>query len=490
MARRNPNRDLWLVRSGGMGDLFLVDPADLNTAALVTPTVEPKAAGYGKGYPPIGELLQTLADESGDRIADRREWHFVIADEVPAQNRGTVESRLADLAVRCAKLNYPSPIALFGPDRKVGERASGAFSYPKVAFAFRALLPAPMLPGGWILAAVLDFSLPSGKSLVYSKIRGPLPERFYADPQFCEHCRTNRNRKHVFVLRNNDGKWLKIGGTCTENYLGISPTALMASALWPMELEESLRGDDDEGGLYGYKRPRWYLLREYLATTASVIRHQGRYVSRKLASEILVVPTSEIAWDVMAPPKPDEEPKAMRAMRPEPQDFAVADVTLQWGADLPPTDDYRRNTRAVLSEEVITPKHMGFAAAAVAGYLKDAANQRMASASRDAAPLAIGDRITTRVKVVDRRTIDTVYGQTKLIKMLDADGRVLTTFASGEFDGRPDDEFAVTGTVKDVKEFRGVTETVLSRCVRWTDEGWAQHLEKEAKKAARAAKKK
>jgi hypothetical protein len=493
--KRNPDTDLWLVGGNGGMDLFLVDPSNLSTAAFVQRDQWDSVNNLI--YGPVSDVVDKLQKETGARVVPHLEWTFIDANAVPADNREKLAAAVEELAKRAARAHMPAPIVLYGPNYVVRSEHGGADG---VAFQFRGLLPTPKLPGGWRFVAALDHTLPSGKALVYNRSGKELPAHYYTDPQFCEHCQTRRNRNLVFAIQNDKGKFLKIGSTCLREYLGVNPIAMLSSALWGDDLARAIMEEDVEGyGMPKAQRVRHVVMDRFLATAHSAIRHFGRFVSMK-DNDPLATPTAHQTVEIMFPnPKlPPDQYKALLAMAPTEADYQTAALVRSWAATLEPLDDYRRNVRAILAEDVLARRHMGFAAAAVGGYLRDKANQIRRQAEQEAArsgppaapAYAIGDRITARVTVVDRRIIDTVYGQTKLIKMIDDAGRALTTFASGEFNGESGEQFAVTGTVKSVKEFRGVPETMLSRCVRWTDEGWRQHLEKEAKKAARAAKRK
>lgn len=56
------------------------------------------------------------------------------------------------------------------------------------------------------------------------------------------------------------------------------------------------------------------------------------------------------------------------------------------------------------------------------------------------------------------------YGHTDIVKMRDLDGNMLTWFASGYTDLKRSDHINIRGTVKRHDEFRGIKNTILTRC--------------------------
>lgn len=88
--------------------------------------------------------------------------------------------------------------------------------------------------------------------------------------------------------------------------------------------------------------------------------------------------------------------------------------------------------------------------------------------AQDEASVHVGeikDRIEFEGKVEFTTERDGYYGVTTIIKFRSNDGNVFTWFASGVQTYQRGDRVKVRGTVKKHDEYRGVKQTVLSRCV-------------------------
>lgn len=66
--------------------------------------------------------------------------------------------------------------------------------------------------------------------------------------------------------------------------------------------------------------------------------------------------------------------------------------------------------------------------------------------------------------VIGLNEFESDWGLTTFVKMIDANGNVAMWKASGEVEMDLESTYIVTGTVKDHSVYRGVNQTVLSRC--------------------------
>src|ERR1035437_5142960 len=74
---------------------------------------------------------------------------------------------------------------------------------------------------GWTFLASLDFDPEIG--LVVNTAPGveKIDRTGLADGE-CQHCGTNRYRRHCYLVRNEDGKQMQVGSTCIKDFLGWS----------------------------------------------------------------------------------------------------------------------------------------------------------------------------------------------------------------------------------------------------------------------------
>ncbi len=97
-----------------------------------------------------------------------------------------------------------------------------------------------------------------------------LPKRFRSATRECEHCKHDRQRKHLFVVRDPEGNLVQVGRTCLRDYMGTdSPASVAARFRWERELSE---WSDEWGGRGGVIQDS---AEELLAVTSTAIRLWG-----------------------------------------------------------------------------------------------------------------------------------------------------------------------------------------------------------------------
>ena len=143
-----------------------------------------------------------------------------------------------------------------------------------------------------------------------------------------------------------------------------------------------------------------------------------------------------------------------------------------WAATLGDTsNDFLRNLYVVCKVPGIRPKSEGILAALLVAF--DRAESRKAEQVRAAKTTAastyvgsVKERLRGLVlEVTFTKWIESFYGSTCIVKMIDANGNAFTWFASN-----PSDDVAkgatltLDGTVKKHDEYKGTKSTTLTRC--------------------------
>ena len=72
---------------------------------------------------------------------------------------------------------------------------------------------------GWQFAASLEYT---DKGNIISGVEGiEIPERYYKCAPWCEHCKTARDRKYSFIVRNTEsGEFKQVGKACLKDFTG------------------------------------------------------------------------------------------------------------------------------------------------------------------------------------------------------------------------------------------------------------------------------
>jgi len=134
---------------------------------------------------------------------------FVIPDE----NMVQLNKRLFSMAKKAKKLGFPDI------------RWQSLDSYTKDIKGHRVLFNTVEVSGqqpvlsGWSFLGKLEH-MTDGGTLVNSVGDSKIPKHYWDCEPDCDHCQTTRNRKHSFILKNNDSQEYKqVGGACLEDFL-------------------------------------------------------------------------------------------------------------------------------------------------------------------------------------------------------------------------------------------------------------------------------
>ena len=134
--------------------------------------------------------------------------------------------------------------------------------------------------------------------------------------------------------------------------------------------------------------------------------------------------------------------------------------------------NYIHNLKTVIVNKYVAYSDLGLLASAIPYYNRyvercEEENRRRAVARKEAENSeylgAVGDRVKG-IRIVGAKCIWSGYdqfGEHYLYKMLTENNNVLI-WSTGK--GLPDGEFMLDGTIKELKEYNGVKETVMTRC--------------------------
>jgi hypothetical protein len=329
---------------------------------------------------------------------------------------------------------------------------------------------------GWSLIAKVEYV--SDERMMLCVPGESCPEEFRTRGIECDHCKSDRRRKNVFVLRHDDGKHVQVGRTCIKDFLGgVSPEQLLSRATWNFNVTEAC--DDYREGGGGSYAPEAIDIIEYLNAVAICIRRLG-WVS-KGASRMDESSTSSDSWNLCKPDlRTNKDRQAYENwiensnLIHQERDEEMATDTLKWAISQPVegVGDYLYNLGVACRVGYVTRKTSGIVASAVSAYLRYL--DREAELNQKKADDAVKSREWVgEVKVRQDFTGLTVqfmkyfegrYGTTTLIAFEDEPGNLIRWFASVEIDDiDKGDVVDLKATVKKHDDYKGVKQTLITR---------------------------
>lgn len=294
------------------------------------------------------------------------------------------------------------------------------------------------------------------------------PENYRTHGNYCEHCKSTRKRKNLYLVKNTEsGEYKAVGKTCLKDFTGhTNPEAyanLLEAYLDSSWLEE-FEGVPDGSGLQ-----RRYNLEEYLTYVSACIRDSG-WTSRSKAQEEYCQATADYAVDVLTA----SEGRRKRYGYPETsdQDRELAQKAIIWAKEIEATNDYLNNIKIIALDEITTYKNMGFAASIVSSFTRHIEREiekemKATSAKQELISDyvgSIGQKIQIELKFVACHSFETQWGTTDILKFLDQEGNVFIWKTSTSQLIEQGQTVKIKGTIKDHSEYAGAKQTILTRC--------------------------
>lgn len=291
------------------------------------------------------------------------------------------------------------------------------------------------------------------------------PETYRDAEPICEHCHTKKNRKETFVIVNENGEYKQVGKSCLMLYTnGLNAEACAEYASIAHMLEEyhnNCSGCEEE--VFGAEL--------FVAVCYEYILKNG-YDRDKLE----VYADRSFHWNegykgVVTYCKACLEKYSKEAKE-----------IVEKGRNMTKVTDYLMNVKVVLSGDYVPMRRLGLIASFVNICIKDRAKaDKQAEDAKVSAHVGnIGERIEIRIPVINGmayRVLYTksyevawrTYSEVDVVEIRDADGNIykwnasnLATIDQAVANGAK--EIVLKATVKSHDEYKGVKQTVITRC--------------------------
>lgn len=299
---------------------------------------------------------------------------------------------------------------------------------------------------------------------------GSLPKDVRTADATCDHCKSVRNRKDTFVLRNvESGDFCRVGRNCLVDFLRNTE---IKSLLGIWSLISSVRSLLIEASESCGSGPEVFSTIGFLAATSSAIRKAG-WVSKQKSRETGVSPTASLAAFIAGhPPKHGVALAEWKALRPTEADFEEAGEIVSWVETISSEgelNDYLLNLKTAILLGYVGERHEGIVASGVTSYRRHLEElKRMSELSGRPPSKHLGTKterlIFKALKICRTREINNAFGLSTLVLFEDESGNDLKAFIKGSVPFVAGDFVKGKGTVKEHETYEGRAVTVLIRC--------------------------
>lgn len=322
--------------------------------------------------------------------------------------------------------------------------------------------PAPKLEGWSFIGRVQPVG-EEGEVAVFTVPGYQMPDEF-KEPEAvrCDHCRIKRYRKATYVVWHESKGYKVVGSTCVKDFLGHkSPEQVARMLQWFRDVE---KGMERLGGCCRRSDP-YHELRGFLALAACHIRVDG-WTSAKAAIDGYSSSKQQVLDHLWANSK--ERWAYDERYIIEDKDKELAEETIRWVRDEvdEKRNDYQYNLKLSFKYDAFNEKLAGIVTSAVHVYrkVKQQKMEHAMGAQQSKWVGALGTRVTVKAILSGARFIDGQFGCTTLYSFVDTDGNRVKWFSSRDLDLKEGESYSVTGRVKKHGEYKGMKQTILTRC--------------------------
>lgn len=325
----------------------------------------------------------------------------------------------------------------------------------------------PVVVGSYRFLAKIE--LTSAGCMVQTAPGETVDESYRHTDGHCDHCKSNRQRRDVFVVRNLDtGEQLQVGRTCLRDFLGTDdPASIVTRFRFWSEVEEQER---EWAGSLPWAASTIALLE----LSAVAIRLFGWCSKGQANIDESLTPTASYVNIALCETNCPHDAKLKRQMVTglNDADRNLAQETLAHFRGLERSgSDYIHNLRVALADDTVSnPRHIGLVVSAVASYIREQERELRLTREREQAGDSIhlgqpGERLKgIQVTQIEARVVGgSQFGECVLVKFVDAQGNILTWFTGSGTDRQVGEQMVIDGTVKRHTDYKGVKETQLSR---------------------------
>ncbi|WP_018234154.1 hypothetical protein [Thioalkalivibrio thiocyanodenitrificans] len=392
----------------------------------------------------------------------------LISKMIPASRIGEVTKKLKSWQLRAKKLGMEALSFKIGPPQPSTfrmltyvETAHGQelrSTRVKTMGCLVEVTGEPPCIYGWQLLAKIDHGEPILSSRLKVtpgsfnlippayKTTGPLPEGY------CEHCHTKRARRHLYLLHR-EGKVMQVGKGCVKDFIGHGSAETLLRRTGFLEylyscletLEEIPEGS-------GPQYEHCFSVRDTIALAWLSITNHG-YVSKARAEEERSMSTAQRVVQIM--------PSAGTVLNDALLEIAdkIIEEIKAAGEAQNASEFAQRAAYHVGFEEVGQEHGLGVLCGAVQGYIRAQSQEHVNQSQWQG---KVGDKFSGELKLERTSCWETAFGPKRLYVFSDESGNCFVWGTSKYLEG--DQSYRISGKIKEHDEYRGVKQTVLTRC--------------------------
>lgn len=284
---------------------------------------------------------------------------------------------------------------------------------------------------------------------------------------YCEHCHSKRRRNSVAVVYNEKTEdTLVVGSKCLKDYLKINkdPYSLFV-------VTERFFNDED---IWNKAPEAVYSVSDILGISYWIIKKSG-YISDAKSGELYGSKFASTKNEVKSYIFSDKSRLEEEDICPK-EFLKEGDKILDWLRNNKENlfnsgSSFDENVKALLTKDFVYADKIGFFPYLSFLYKKEQNKAKIAKTKADLQDNGsseyvgnIGDKLVLKLTITKVNIFDGAFGTTYLYSFVDKTGNQFVWFSSNMYNYEPGTEVELNGRIKDHKEYKGVKQTVITRC--------------------------
>lgn len=310
---------------------------------------------------------------------------------------------------------------------------------------------------GWEFIGKISFDTIS-EGIVFDVPGKKVPEEFRNKGCICEHCNVNRKRDNVYIVKNEYDEYKQVGSSCLKDFLGHNPEKVVHVTESYFSFHSFCGLIDDE--IVKYVVP----LDSYIAYVLYSIEQEG-WVSGKEAQEKGIRCTADKAYTLFTDGHDISDFDKYREK---------AQTQIEWAKNIKQhcgNDNLFHDIQNIAQKGILNSKLSRISALITPFYEKNNKPKKIfTKTDKENTPQSsfIGDKgerieFLGTIKKTFASDYDPLYGSRYMHIIEDDYGNQYKWSSSKNFE--KDILFSIKGTVKEHKEYKGVKQTIITRCV-------------------------
>jgi hypothetical protein len=276
---------------------------------------------------------------------------------------------------------------------------------------------------------------------------------FYNAKCNCEHCNIERYRKEVFILEDENGNYIQVGKSCLKDYVGNKNFSEVFFKFSIISDLTNFANNDNSSFNYSNNISTNFAIE----IAMSIILNQG-FVSKTKALENDLTPTS-INMILYFSGNNEEYRNEINKVNLK---YTAHDV-IDFINNIDEDSNYYHNLKIFINNSFCDFKKFGFIAAAANEFIKSK-NEVNKKCSTSSYIGNIGDKVKDiNTKLIFTKKMESYYGVVTFYKFEDNNGNIINWFSSKDINIDVGNNYIISGTIKDLKDFNGNKETQLIR---------------------------